>query len=559
MSGIGKKLRHLGRYKEITKAFVKNGFGYVAKDLGLIEAFPLLRHEAGNGHERGTMGPRLRRFLEELGPTFVKLGQIASTRPDLVPEHLLEELEQLQDHVAPFGFESAMAIIESELGAPVHELFLDFGEEPVAAASIGQVYRAVLKDGTVVAVKVQRPGIERMIDIDLDILSELARHAEAKLDWAKKYKVAGMMDELARALRTELDYRVEARNTERFARSSRNWSYPVHIPAVYSDYSTRRVLTMEYVEGIKLSDQERLRSEGTDRKELAGRFVSVLLHQILFDGYFHGDPHPGNVLVMPDGKLALLDFGMVGRLSPEMKDGFASFVIALRKQSTDGVLRAIGKLGLIPEDADMASLRMDVEDLREKYVDVPLRDISVSEAVGDLFRVSFRHNISLPSDLTLLGKTLLTMEGVVEALDPSFSVFDAAEPFGRKLMLERLDPFRLAMQWAEKIPEYADVLAEIPPRFKDVLSIIRKGKIGFEFSLEDQERFIKRLDRIGNRLSFSIVLLSFSLIMVGLIVGSSVGRRQTVLWQLPAIEIGMVIAAVMFVFLLYSIFRSGRF
>lgn len=556
---LGSKLRHLGRYKEITKAFVKSGFGFVAKDLGLTERFPLLLHPEEHDREKEAIGLRLRLFLEELGPTFVKLGQIASTRPDIVPDQLIRELGQLQDHVAPFPYESALSIIENELGASVEQLFLEFDKQPVAAASIGQVYRAVLQDGTAVAVKVQRPGIEPVIDLDLDILAELARMAESRLNWAKKYRIASMVDELSRALRTELDYRVEARNTERFAVNAKRWGYPVHIPAVFADYSSRRVLTMEYIEGVKLSEHERLDEMGADRSGLANQFVSIILQQVLIDGYFHGDPHPGNVLVLPDGSLALLDFGMVGRLQPDMKDGFASFVIALRQQSTEGVIRAIGKLGLIPEDADQAALRMDVEELREKYVDVPLREISMSEAVGDLFRVSFRHNISIPADLTLLGKSLLTMEGVVEALDPSFSVFDAAEPFGRKLLLERLDPLQAVKRLSEKLPEYADLLGDIPPRLKDLLALIKKGKIGLEFSFEDQEHFVKRLDRIGNRLSFSIVLLAFSIIMVGLIIGSAMGGRETVFWQIPAIEIGMGIAAIMFVFLLYSIFRSGRF
>ncbi|QAY67193.1 ABC1 kinase family protein [Paenibacillus protaetiae] len=556
---LGKKIRRLQRYQEITKAFIKNGFGFVAKDIGLIELLPFQRRDEDHNASQRSIGPRLRMILEELGPTFVKLGQIASTRPDFIPAPLIKELEHLQDHVAPFPYETAEVIVENELGAPIGELFREFGREPIASASIGQVYRAVLPDGTAVAVKVQRPGIERRIAVDLDILSELSRQAEARLEWARKYRLADMIGELSRALQMELDYRVEARNTERFAANAKRWTHPVHIPSVYGEYSSRKVLTMDYIEGIKLSEREQLSEAGYDYKKLSEIFAMTILEQVLFDGFFHGDPHPGNVLVLPCGELALLDFGMAGRLSEEMKMQFASFVIALRGQSTDGVIRAISKLGIIPEETDRSALRLDVDELREKYYDLPLQEISIGEAVGDLFRVSIKHDIRIPSDLTLLGKSLLTMEGVVEALDPEFSVFDAAEPFGKRLLLERLDPLRAARKWAGKLPEYADLLEEIPLRFKDVLGLIKKGKLGLEVSLQDEERFAKKLDRIGNRLSFSIVLLSFSLIMVGLIIGSSMGQQNTVLWQIPAIEIGLAIALAMFVFLIYSIFRSGRF
>jgi ubiquinone biosynthesis protein len=555
---FGKNIRTFRRYQQITNAFMKNGFGYLAKDLGLPKLFPF-RQSEGSERERRKIGVRIRLFLEQLGPTFVKLGQIASMRPDFIPADIIAELERLQDDVAPFSFEDAVRIVEDELGAPLPELFASFDDQPIAAASIGQVYRAKLMGGTAVAVKVQRPGISQQINTDLDILSNLARLAEAKLEWAKRYRVRNIVEEISRALRTELDYQMEARNTERFAAAARRWEHDIRIPSIYGAFTSKRVLTMEFIEGIKLSEHERLAANGFEKKEIAKRFTATILQQVLFDGFFHGDPHPGNVLALPDGNLALLDFGMVGRLSPEMKDHFASFVVALRSQNTNRVIRAVNKLGIIPDDVDRAALRMDIEALRDKYYDVPLYKVSMGEAVRDFFRVTLRHNISVPSDLTLLGKTLLTMEGVVKTLAPDFSVFDIAEPFGKRLLLERLDPLRASGRLLNQLPEYADILEDVPLRFKDLLSIVKKGKIGFEFSIQDQENFTRKLDRVGNRLSFSIILLAFSIIMVGLIVGLSMGNLQTVIWQVPIIEIGFGIASLMFLFLLYAIFRSGRF
>lgn len=557
--GVRQKIRHLQRYRDIAHAFVRSGFGYMVEELGLPSAIPFARRDdsAAESSSR-TIGERIRNFLEELGPTFVKLGQIASTRPDLIPAEIIAELERLQDHVAPFPYEEVAAIIESELGAPVEQLFASFDEAPMAAASIGQVHRAELPDGTPVAVKVQRPRIGAVIETDLDILSELARLAESRMAWARSYRIGDMIEELARALRREMDYTAEARHMEKFAALEETLDY-IRVPGLYRTYSTRKVLTMDYIEGIKLSERERLDHEGIDRKRTAERYATAILHQILIDGLFHCDPHPGNVLALPDGKLALIDFGMVGKLSPEMKRHFASFVIALRAQSTNGVLRSITRMGLVPDEADMDALRDDVDELRDKYYRVPLHEIGLGEAIRDLFAVARRHGIRIPVDMTLLGKTLLTMEGVVAALDPSFSVFDVAEPFGRRLLRERFDPRHMAKEVLGHIPEYIDLAQEIPAKLREVAAFAKKGKISLEITAPELDQFLRKLERISNRVTFSIILLAFSIIMVGLIIGSSMGRPDLLLWKVPIIEIGFGFAVIMFGWLLLAIFRSGRF
>jgi ubiquinone biosynthesis protein len=554
---VSKGFRHLHRYREIAMAFARNGFGYVANELGFPEAIPFFRSGERRDIHKKTVGERIRLLLEDLGPTFIKLGQIASTRPDLLPPGIISQLVRLQDNVPPFSYSEAVHIIEEELGASIGELFAEFPETPLAAASIGQVYHAVLKNGTHTAVKVQRPNIQRTIETDLDILAELARLAENRLEWARNYRVRDMVEEITRALRAELDYSSEARQAEKFAIQCRKME-KVCVPQVYWEYTTRRVLTMEFLDGVKLSDTARLDQEGHDRSAIARQFAAVIFHQILIEGFFHGDPHPGNVLVLQDGRLALLDFGLVGRLSQEMKKQFASFVIALRNQSSTGIIRAISNMGIIPDEVDMNLLHADVDEMREKYYETPLSRVSLGEAVNDLFTLAFRHRIRIPSEMTMLGKTLLTMEGVVVTLDPAFSVFEVAEPYGRRLFKERIDPRNLFKKAVEEFPDFLDMLTELPSSMRTMASTVRKGKLKFEIGVPELGSFLNNMDRITNKLAFSIVLLSFSIIMVGLIIASSLAEPGTVLWNLPIIEISFGIAAFMLAWLIYTFFRSGK-
>lgn len=552
----GKRVRHLLRYREIALALVRNGFGYLVHELGFPDSFPLIGRNQ-NAAAR-TRGERIRQTLEELGPTYVKVGQIASTRPDLLPADIIAELEKLQDKVPPFPYGEAVTIIEEELGGKLDELFRRFEPVPIAAASIGQVHEAELPDGTRVAVKVQRPDIEKIVRTDLDILADLARLAEERLEWARNYRVREIVEEISKVLTAELDYYAEARNGERFAAMPKGPGF-VTVPKLHWDYCTRRVLTMEFIAGIRLSDSGALGRAGADRKRLANRIATVIFHQILVEGFFHGDPHPGNWYVLEDGDLAMLDFGMVGRLSPELKQHFASMVMALRNQSSKGILRAISAMGIVPADVDESRLQADVDELREKYYNIPLSRVSIGEAVNDLFRVAFRHHIVIPSELTLVGKTLLTMEGVVTALDPDISIFDIAEPYGVILFKERFNLSKMLKRWSEHLPDYLDLLEGVPKNIRQLSMMVRKGKLQVEVTAPELSDFLKKMDRVSNRLSFSIVLLSFSIIMMALIIASSLGSEKSVLWGFPGIEIGLGIAGILVMWLVYSIFKSGRF
>ncbi|WP_074726756.1 2-polyprenylphenol 6-hydroxylase [Paenibacillus naphthalenovorans] len=557
---IGKRMRHISRYRDIAIALIRHGFGIVVEEIGFAQFLSLPQRMFFEPKKKDpkSVGERIRLVLQELGPTFVKLGQIASTRPDLLPEEIIRELEKLQDRVPPFSFQEVRGIIQEELADEPDNIFQHFEDTPLAAASIGQVHQAVLRSGEKVAVKVQRPNIASVIETDLEILQDLAALAEHRLEWAARYQIRIMVDEFSKSLRAELDYTMESRNAEKIAKQFGN-DPAIYVPKVFLEYSTKKVLTMEYVDGVKLNEPDKLKQYGYNPKNLAERLAKAIFHQIFNNGFFHGDPHPGNVLVLPGEVIAFIDFGMVGRLSPEMKYHFSSLVIALMRQSTDGVIKAILRMGLVPDDVNMAQLRGDVEQLREKYYGVPLSQISLGEAVNDLFRTAFRHSIRIPPDLTLLGKTLLTVEGVVEKLDPAFRIFDIAEPIGRQLLKERLHPKSVSVTVWNRVSDYGELLLDLPKHMKEVTSLIKQGRLRLEIAVPELDLFLKKLDRISNRLSFSIVLLSFSIIMVGVIIGSSLGRQSTLLWQFPAIEMGLGLAMIMFLWLLYSIFKSGRF
>lgn len=556
---MGIRVRHSGRYREIAMALMRHGFGYMAEEIGLNRLFavPLRwvhKTEAGSL----SLGERIRLVLEELGPTFVKLGQLASTRSDLLPEPIIAELVKLQDQVPPFSGEESLAIIEQEFGMPAAELLAHFEEVPIAAASIGQVHKGKLVTGEAVAIKIQRPGVVPQVERDLDILKNLTSAAQKHWPWVNRYQIPQMVEEFSRSISAELDYSIEGRNMEKIRRQFAD-SEEVRIPAVHWYCSTSKVLTMDYVEGIHLNRISELRKGGFDTKEIAERLVNAMFEQIFEGRHFHADPHPGNLLATPDGKLAFIDFGMIGRLSPEMRDHLSSLVIALMRRSNEGMLRAILRMGLLDDTRDLNALRTDLERLHDRYYDIPFAEISIGEALNDLFATAQRHRIVLPPDLLLLGKALLTLEGVAISLDPQLRILDLAEPYGKKLLREKFGSRRLGKQLIGGAVDFAEALTGLPQQVNRLFTLLGKGKVKMEMSVPEMEHFLKKLDQIGNRLSFSIVLLAFSIIMVGLIIGSSLTRMPTVLWNIPAIEIGFVVAFLMVVWLLYSIFRSGRF
>lgn len=553
------RIRHAGRYRDIAMALMRHGFGYIVEEIGLRRVLSLPRRWITQETlQTKTLGERLRLVLEELGPAFIKLGQLLSTRADLLPGSVIQELEKLQDQVPPFTGAEAGRIIEDELGRPLGQLFLRFDDIPLAAASIGQVHKAWLPNGDAVAVKVQRPGITSIIERDLEILQGLIEAATRRWSWVSEYQIPEMVQEFAKSMIAELDYQHEGRNTDKMAQLLRR-DPGIHIPRIDWDRSSAKVLTMEYMDGMMLNHYTERFADGPERKWIAERLVHAMLHLIFIDGFFHADPHPGNIMVLDQNRIALIDFGMVGQLNGEMKEYLAELIIALMQHRTSGMLRAITRLCLISDRTDMDALRRDLDRLRDRYYDVPFSEVSLGQSLHDLFAVAKKHRIVFPPDLILLAKALLTLEGIVERLDPTLSILDMAEPFGVKLLKEKYGLRRIQKKVVGGALDLVQAVSDLPMQANRLTSLLSRGKIKAEMELRDLEHVLHKLDQISNRLSFSIVLLAFSIIMVGLIVGSSLSRKPTLLWDIPAIEIGFLIAALMFIWLLLSIFRSGRF
>lgn len=556
---IGKRIRHVQRYHEIINSFIRNGFSYFVKDIGLIEMFSPRKkivRESSRSKDR-TLGERIYTFLEELGPSFIKFGQLASTRRDLISDEIIRELERLQDDVVAFPYEAVEKIIYAELGDTPENLFKHFSVEPLAAASIGQVHEAILKDGTKVAIKIQRPEIKQTIETDLEIMLDLARLAEARLSWAKQNKVTELVNEFAESIQKELNYELEGQNADRIARNCAELD-TVIVPKIYWEYSTKKVLTMDFVSGIKINDIEKLKEANFNCEQLAHNFAEIFLQQVLIDGFFHADPHPGNVFVTEDGKIALIDFGLAGRLQPHLKYQFASLVIALQRQSTDGIMRSLSEMEIIPTTTDINTLRADIDDLKEKYYTMSFTDIKLGEVLSELFAIAHRHKIKFPSEFTILGKVVLTVEAIMEQLDPNINIMQLAEPFSRQLLKDRYSFKNISRRFIYNTMEFTDDLVKLPKNLRDIMAMVKKGKVKHEMTVPQLDTFLEKIDKVANRLSYSIVLLSFSIIMVGLIIGTSLGHDNTLFWRLPVVEIGFIIATAMVIWLLYSIFRSGR-
>lgn len=556
------RVSYINRYREIAIAISKSGFGYIIKELGLDKVISLPRRllirQKDDEVQELTYAERIRLFIESMGTTFIKLGQIASTRGDLLPPELIKELEKLQSHVPSFPSDNVKTIIEDALGAPMDEIFMIFDEDPVGSASIGQVHRAMLLSGEDVAVKVQRPNIEKTVRTDLEILRHLATLAESNLEWARNYQVTDMIDEFSTALINELDYTIEARNMERISKTHKHDSRVI-IPGIHWDYTTKEVLVMDFIKGTPINQFDKLDALNIDRSKVADTLAKSIFKQIFEDGYFHGDPHPGNVSVLNDGSLVFLDFGMIGRLTSDLKNNFGSLLISLMKKDASGVVKSIVKMGVVPADVSMKKLNREAEIMRDKYYDVPLSKLNFSDAVNDLFGIANKYKIKLPQDFTILAKTLLTLEGVVSKLDPDFSIMDVAEPFGKALLLERYNPKNLIDFQIDELQQIGTELRDVTSNVHQFSKGLKNSNLPIEIDVKGRSQFSKHLDRVINRLSFSIVLLAFSIVMVGLIVGSAILGEGSIIFRIPIIEIAAIFAMGMFIWLLWSIVKSGRF
>jgi len=543
-------LRDLPRYRQILASLVRYGYRDVVAALhldGLVRPFE--RAALGDEVPPQDRPMRLRLVCEDLGPTFVKLGQILSTRPDLLPEAYIAELTQLRDHVKPFPFAEAEAILAEEYGRPASEVFAAIESEPLASASISQVHRATLRDGRVIALKIRRPGIDKTVQADLEILKNLAQLAERRMPSLVPYGPVGLARELERTLKRELDLSIERRTMERcrgqFAREP-----TAHIPEVFREFSTPKVLAMELIGGVSVTDLEGLRRLGVDPAEVAVRGSRILLRQIFRFGFFHADPHPGNLRVLAGGVIAPLDYGMFGRIDAPTRERIVDLLMGLIAEDTDRVLRALEALEIRGEHVDTRALRRDVSELVASYSDLTLEAIDLSLLLRDLVGFIRTHHLMIPPDLVLLIRALVTIEGVGRELDPHFDIAAQVRPFFRELTARRYSPRRLLAQTARAAEDFQRIATLLPDVLGQSLESIKRGELTVKFDLQHFERLVRQLTRASHTLTAGIVIS-------GLVIGSSLIIRSGV-GPISLGYVGFTLALVLGLGLVLSIFQSSR-
>ncbi|MBU1319494.1 MAG: ubiquinone biosynthesis protein UbiB [candidate division Zixibacteria bacterium] len=557
MLRFGSRLKHYGRYSQIVGVLIRHGFGEFIDRMKIRSVFKIgrksLLRESARVAEL-TYAERIRSTMEELGPSFIKFGQMLASRPFLIPVELTAELVKLQDAVAPCEYDLIQKTVEEELGKPILELFSEFAREPVASASLAQVHIARTHDGKPVAVKVLRPGVEQMLRIDMDILRDVAGLLEKYVPESRQYKPTELVDELARATRREVDLYYEARNIEvfgiNFAEDDR-----IEIPTVHWEYCSTRVLTTSVVDGIKVSMIDDLKRAGHDLPLLAKQGAQIVFKMIFEDRFFHADPHPGNLFILPGDRWAPVDFGLVGQLSESAIDLLAGILIAANRKDARAIVRILATHDLLPDDANVGSLETEFTELLYRYHKIPLKQINMKAIFADGLDVFVRYNIRMPANLMLLGKAIVTYEEVGRALDPNLNMIGEVEPHIKRLALRKLNPKKISMELLALLGSAADFISEAPAEVRRLSQKLLRGELGLLLRHRGLDRLANDMDRSSNRLSFAIIIGA-------VIIGSSLIISNEIGLMFHGVSLlgltGYLIAAALGLGLIISIIRSGR-
>ena len=550
--------KNIRRLRDIISVFVKHGFHPFMKKLRLtgLVSVPLRLRGGRIAREQELSTPvRVRLAMEELGPSFIKLGQILSTRPDIIPDEYLTEFLKLQDEVPPVSHRDAVRVIEAEFKRPVGELFSHIEQKPMAAASIAQVYRATTVSGEEVVIKVQRPRIAEIIETDIAVLGYLARVLLRYVPETRLYDPIGMVDEFSRVIKRELDFTLEASYTEKF-RNNFGGDPRVKIPKVYWGLTTKRVLTMERVEGIKADKADALRDKGIDTEKVAHLVADVFFRQVFEFGLFHGDLHSGNIFVVNENRIALVDFGIVGRLDDAMRHHLADILVCFVTDDFEKLTKVYLKMGILPEEIDRASFQREYYDIMLHYFGRPFKHVRIGELMMDYVRLAARHNVRLPRELLLFDKCLIELEGLARLLYPGADILAESEPYATKLIKERLNPVNAAKEGVDTVADYAELARILPAEAAQILKKLRQDKFRIEFMHRGLEDFMGEMDRSSNRLTFAVIIGA-------LIVGSSmvIASQSTPLAMgYPSLGVlGFVTASFLGVWLAIQILRSGKF
>src|SRR5687767_1617647 len=553
-------MRELPRLHEIASVFIRHGLGDFVHRIGIAS----LLERAGAMLTRNpvadsvTLHPaeRMRMALEELGPTFVKLGQVMATRVDLFPPRWIGEFEKLHADVPAVPFDMLLPELERALGRSPSEVFRDIDVRAHGAASIAQVHRAKLADGTPVVLKVRRPGVRETIDADLRVLRRVAELIESEIPEARRYRPSEIAEQFARSLEREADFVTETRNIERFAKNFDGDPYIV-IPRIYPEWTSDVLLVQEHVDGIPATDLAAVERAGLDRKLLAARGVDAFLKMILVDGFFHADPHPGNVFYLPGNRMVLIDFGMVGRLSPQRRTQVIDLLGGLARMAEEPMIEVLLEWA---GDAyvDEAKLAADINEMVFDYEGMPLKDIRVGNVIRQFAAIVRAHSIVLPSDLSLMFKTLITLEGLGRQYDPDFHIINHLTPLVRNALAERYAPSELAQRGRRALSEFASLVGGVPRDLARFLREARRGKTRIDLDLKRLDSFGRQLDRTLDRVAVGILTAS-------LVIGSAIVltvREGPVFLGIPVLPalglLGYVLAFLNSLWIVYGIWRSGR-
>jgi ubiquinone biosynthesis protein len=518
LNAAGLTYRHFARYRQIITVLFKYGFedvlGAFKVDKYLEVILQMISARRKELLTKYSRFERARMALEELGPTFIKLGQALSMRPDFISIEFTDELAKLQDSVPPFSYAEVKDIFRYEFNAKIENLFESFDKIPIASASIGQVYKARLKDGRQAAVKVQRPGLDKLVEVDLGIMYHLAGMIEKNIEEVAFIHPVKIIEEFARIISKELDYTIEADHMERFTKSFAD-DPTLHIPKVYREFTTRRILTMEYIDGIKVSDIPALETAGMDKQLVTYRGANLLLKQIFDNGFFHSDPHSGNIFILPGNVIGLLDFGQAGTVDQQSKEDFVDLIDSVVQQNAFKATRQLLKITFWDKKPDIRLLEREVSDFIGKHLYKTLKDLNINKLVHDLLYMMSRHQLRIPPDIFLMMKALATIEGIARKLDPDFDMIAQASPFIRQIKLERLKPQRMIEDIYNLSGDLIYFAKHFPAEMMEISRLIREQKLYLKMDEKSTAQIQLYQNKIGNKIAIAIILAS-------LIIGSSV-------------------------------------
>lgn len=556
---ISKRYRHLRRYQQIIGIILKYGFEniidamniarYIESGLGLI---PFVKSHAKV--EKLSKNQRIRMVLEELGPTFIKMGQVLSSRPDLIPVDLLNEFEKLQDNVPAFEFEQVKAIIASEFGRPHNEIFNSINTTPIASASIGQVHMAQIHHNDKIAVKIQRPGIRKTIETDLEIMLHLASIMENNIEEVAAFKPVKIVEEFAKTIEKELDYTIEASNMEQMAEQFKD-DTTIHIPKVYFNESSERVLSMEYIKGIKADDINAIEAAGLDRKRLTRQGADFIMKQVFEYGFFHADPHPGNLFFMENNIICPVDFGMTGFVDQTTREIFIDLIHSIATDNFKLTAKLLCELGEYETQPDLVRLEKDVALFVSLHLSKALKDIKTAKMLTLFLELSALHKLRIPPDFFLMIKAFISIEGIGKRLDPKFDMLSHAIPYVKAAKRKKLAPSRIAKEIMGLARESYKLLQILPSDVLEIMRMTKSGDLSFKMKIEGLDKLLNTQDQTSNRISFSIIIAA-------LILGSAIlinSKAPPMIFGVSLIGIaGFLAAAVMGIWLLIAIIQKGR-